>query len=671
MSTNSADTQSKTLSDVEREIDEKFNEEYDSSIFSSSPIEWFVYIISTIFFVYHMWFAYTFSIPRSQHAIVHLAMILSLWGITRMLKMDQTTIRGKLLSGAYLAYSVVSVIPMYVFMRDYDAIVRTAGVYDNLHIYLGALVILLVLIALVHISRLITSIAIFGLIYSYYGPLMPGPLSHRGLSVERIITMNTIEMEGLFGSLLEISATWVVIFLLLAGIMEKYGGMAAFIKAMTRVAARQQYIQIGQVAVAASMFMGSINGSTAANTATTGSFTIPLMKENGYRGKVAGAIESVASCGGQVLPPIMGAGAFLMAELIEPNYSEIIIGAVVPALLFFAAVSVSISLNSSEKSNIVVNRPAPAATEYLRRLASFYEYVGMFAVLLYYLVIIRSDPMRAGFFAILALLGLRLVKVLAEASRTDEKATQDEMRLYIRQSIEGFRRGAEATLNITILLASLGIVIRALIVTGFAQQLSSQLVGLAGGSIIVMLLLAMIASILFGMGMSTTAAYMIVAILVAPSLVQIGVEEFSAHMFVFYFAIVSNITPPIALSVIIAQGISGSNFWETAVESLKIGYPMFLLPFAFIANDPLLYPSVATLFVSVVVLSGFISVSIGLNSRKEGLTYLHRLIYFVIGLGVVFAPSMLTQTALFMLAVLAIMYYFDWDLQRTLNITRS
>lgn len=659
MSSNSPNTQSKKLSDVEREIDEKFSEEYSSSIFSSTPTEWIVYIFATVFFVYHMWFAYTFSIPRSQHAIIHLAMVLSLWGILRMLKMDQKTLRGKLLSVAYFAYAVVSIVPMYIFIRDYDSIVRTAGVYDDIHIYLGALVILLVLIALVHISKLITGIAIFGLIYSYYGPLMPGPLSHRGLSVERIITMNTVEMEGLFGSLLEISATWVVIFLILAGIMEKYGGMAAFIKGMTRVAARQQYLQIGQVAVAASMFMGSINGSTAANTATTGSFTIPLMKENGYRGKVAGAIEAVASCGGQVLPPIMGAGAFLMAELIEPNYSDIIIGAVVPALLFFAAVSVSISLNSSEKSNILVDRQSPTSTEYLRGLADYYEYIGMFTVLLYYLVIVRTDPMRAGFFAIFALLFLRLVKVLTRSTQKEE-TTQKEVRLYTRQTIEGFRRGAEATLNITILLASLGIVIRALIVTGFAQQLSSQLVALAGGSIVIMLLLAMAASILFGMGMSTTAAYMIVAILVAPSLVQIGVQEFSAHMFVFYFAIVSNITPPIALSVIIAQGIAGSNFWETAIESLKIGYPMFLLPFAFIANDSLLYPSIITVMVTVIVLAGFISISVGLNGGRERFTLIHRLAFLLVGIGTVFAPSLIAQTVLFTIVVLSLMYYFDF-----------
>lgn len=288
-----------------------------------------------------------------------------------------------------------------------------------------------------------------------------------------------------------------------------------------------------------------------------------------------------------------------------------------------------------------------------------FEYLGMFVVLLWWLIGIGADPMVAGFYAIVSLMGLRAVRVAFEVvtDATDEDIPT-AAKVFLRETIEGIRRGAEATLNITILLASLGIVIRALIVTGFAQQLSSYLVLLSGGNAVIMLFLAMLAAIAFGMGMSTTAAYMIVAVLVAPSLVQIGVQEFTAHMFVFYFAIVSNITPPIALSVIIGQGIAGSDFWDTAVESLRIGFPMFLLPFAFFFNEPLLYPGTMTPVSFVIVLAGFIAVSVGLVGRVRGdIPTLLRPIFVLLGLGAIFVPTTIGQVLL-VVAIVAACGYF-------------
>ncbi|MFD1632261.1 TRAP transporter permease [Haloplanus ruber] len=658
---NDADQDTRSLADIERTIDEKFRDSYSEQIWNKGPVELLVYAITVVFFLYHLWYAQTFQLPRARHGIIHLAMVLSLWGIIQMLDEDWSATTGKAKTVGYALYSVISVIPLYYIQSNYDQIRLTAGVYTDTAIISGVLVILLVLVALAHVSRLITGIALVGLVYSYFGPLMPGLLSHRGLTVQRIITMNTVEMEGLLGTLLQISATWVVIFLILAGLMEKYGGMATFIKGMTRLAARRKYIEIGQVAVAASMFMGSINGSTAANTATTGAFTIPLMKENGYRPKIAAAIEAVASCGGQVLPPIMGAGAFLMAELIDPNYSDIVIGAIAPAILFFLTVSVAISLSTSNSvSTTITTEPDPRGLgKRLFDIVRHFEYIGMFAILLWWLIGIGADPMVAGFYAIVSLMGLRLVRVAFEVvTDAKEEDLAAAFKLFLRESLEGMRRGAEATLNITILLASLGIVIRALIVTGFAQQLSSYLVLLSGGVVVVMLFLAMLAAIAFGMGMSTTAAYMIVAVLVAPSLVQIGVQEFTAHMFVFYFAIVSNITPPIALSVIIGQGIAGSDFWETAVESLRIGFPMFLLPFAFFYNEALLYPSPMTLVAFVIVFAGFVSVSIGLTGYiRQQIPTLLRPVFLLLGLGAIFVPTMIGQVLL-VAAIVAACGYF-------------
>ncbi len=663
------DSSIKTLEDIERRIDERFESTYDTSVFSKGPLELLVYGLATVFFVYHMWYGYAAELPRSQHGIVHLALVLSLWGLFRLVATDRETLRGKLLSAGYAAYAVVSVVPLYYMGSNYDALVVRAGGYTSTDITMGALLIVLVLVALVSVSRLITAIAVFGLVYSYFGPLMPGIFNHRGLSPNRIVTMNTVEFQGLLGTLLQISATWVVIFLILAGVMEKYGGMATFIKGVTRVAASNDRIEIGQVAVAASAFMGSINGSTAANTATTGAFTIPLMKENGYSAKLAAAIESVASCGGQILPPIMGAGAFLMAELIDPTYSEIIIAAIAPAALFFLTVAVSISLNSrrtmtQQKIEVTETR---GVGERVVGILGHYEYIGMFAVLLYWLVWVQADPMLAGFWSIVTLIALRFVRQVIDIQR-DGMDPVDGIRTFGRETLEGFLRGAETTVNITILLASLGIVIRALVVTGFAQQLSTQIILLAGGNLPFLLVLAMLASIAFGMGMSTTAAYMLVAILVAPSLLEAGLDPLAGHFFVFYFAIVSNITPPIALSVVIAQGIAGSGYTETAIEALKLGFPMFVLPFTFIYNSALLNPSPMTLVSFAIVLVGFVAISASIAGRlSEPISMPVRVGLLALGGAILFVPFM-AQAAL-MVALLGGMVYLSRSGSSTRAVT--
>lgn len=654
--TSSTDGESTTIEEIEQRIDERFRSSFDEPLLSKSPVELLVYAVSIVFFGYHMWYGYTAELPRSQHGIIHLALVVSLWGLLKFVSVETDDWRGKLLAAGYAAYAVVAVVPLYYMNSRYQDLVMRAGSYTSTDIMMGALLIVLLLVALASISRLITVIAVFGLVYSYFGPLMPGILRHRGLSPNRIVTMNTVELQGLLGTLLQISATWVVIFLILAGLMEKYGGMAAFIKGVTRVAARSRYIEIGQVAVAASAFMGSINGSTAANTATTGAFTIPLMKENGYSPRLAAAIESVASCGGQILPPIMGAGAFLMAELIDPTYSEIIISAVVPAALFFLTVGISISLNSrrtvtSKKITVSDDR---SASDRVASLMSHYEYLVMFAVLLYWLVYVQADPMVAGFYSIAVLIGLRFVRL---AMGSDEPFSE-RVRIFGRETLTGLRRGAEATVDITILLASLGIVIRALIVTGFAQQLSTQIVMFAGGNLIVLLVLVMVSSIAFGMGMSTTAAYMLVAILVAPSLLDAGLDPLISHLYVFYFAIVSNITPPIALSVVIAQGIAGSDYLETATEALRIGFPMFLLPYAFVFNQSLISLGPMTIVAFVIVLVGFVAISASLAGQlTQSLSVPLRIGLFITGIGLLFAP--LTVQGVLVLVVVGGMFYLS------------
>lgn len=672
MSDNTSESDTpQSFDDLKQQIDERFATSHDSTIWSKGWAELLLYTLSVLFFAYHLWYGFTAQIPRNRHGVVHLALVLVAWGILGIFRANWKTSIGKLKTGGYALYSVLAVVPLYYLASNYQEIVLRSGSYTTTDLLMGTLLLILILVALYSVSRLITGIAVLGLAYSYFGPLLPGILNHRGLSPIRIVSANTVEFQGILGQLLQISATWVVIFLMLAGLLEKYGGMATFIKGMSRLAMKNKHIEIGQVAVAASAALGSINGSTAANTATTGTFTIPLMKENGYPPRVAAAIESVASCGGQVLPPIMGAGAFLMAELIDPTYSEIIVAAILPALVFFLTVGIGVSLNTPRSKLEADVADDHGFADQLMNAARSVEYIAMFAVLLYYLIIIQSDPMLAGFYSIVTLSGVRLMRNAYDGLRDDESTIQSELQRFSRDTLEGMRRGVEATIDITIILASLGIVVRALIVTGFAQQLSTQMIRLAGGELVVLLLLAMAASIVFGMGMSTTAAYALVATLVAPALTNTGIEPLLAHLFVFYFAIVSNITPPIALSVIIAQGIAESSFTETIVSTMKIGFPMLLLPYAFMFNSSLLNLSAASLIAFVVVLVGFAAISAGAAGRvSKTLSLPIRIGFIALGFMTVFAPMALVQLAL-AVVTLGGMLYFTPNIERLFAATSS
>lgn len=647
-----------SFEDLKRQIDKRFATSYDSTIWSKGWMELLLYVLSILFFAYHLWYGYTALIPQRQHGVIHLALVLVAWGVLGILRTDRESLTGQLKTAGYALYSVLAVVPLYYLASNYQEIVLRSGSYTTTDLLMGTLLLVLILVALYTVSRLIAGIAVLGLVYSYFGPLMPGILGHRGLTPIRIVSSNTVEFQGVLGQLLQISATWVVIFLMLAGLLEKYGGMATFIKGMSRLAMKHKRIEIGQVAVAASAALGSINGSTAANTATTGTFTIPLMKENGYSARLAAAIESVASCGGQVLPPIMGAGAFLMAELIEPTYSEIIIAATLPAILFFLTVAIGVSLNTPQSDlGASVDDDHTVFDQFLNAFRNV-EYISMFAVLLYYLIVVQSNPMLAGFYSIITLSGVRLVRNVYEGLRENDSTVESKLRRFSRDTLEGMRRGVEATLNITIILASLGIVVRALIVTGFAQQLSTQMIVFAGGEVLILMVLAMAASIVFGMGMSTTAAYTLVATLVAPALTNSGFEPLLGHLFVFYFAIVSNITPPIALSVVIAQGIAESSFMETMVDAMKIGFPMLLLPYAFVFNPSLLNLSAASVLAFVVVLTGFAVIAAGAAGRvSEELSLPIRIGFVALGLATVFAPMVLAQVVLAAIALGGVLYF--------------
>jgi len=661
MSDTSQGGSSRHIDEVEREIDHRLSGDETPlrEKIAQHPVELPLYVLGVVFFGYHIWYAQSLPIAEGRHAILHVGLVLFFWGILGLRRVDQSTTAGKGKSAGFAAYVLATVGSFYYLFDNYGRLLINAGSYTETDVAVGAVVIGLLLLALWFVSRLIFSVVALGIGYSYFGALLPGFLSHRGLSVQRIITMNTVELQGVFGTLTKVVATWVVMFVLLAAIIERYGGMTTFIKGATRFTARRKRIQVGHVAVLASMVFGSINGATTANVATTGSFTIPLMKENGYPPRLAAALESVASSGGQVLPPVMGTSAFIMAELIDPNYTDIIVGAALPAFLFYASIVISIELYTRKAgvgANLIdIGEAEGSVARRVLDVLGHYEYLGMAIMLVYWLIYVQADPMLSAYYSVITLVGLRMVRAIQNGISGDDMT--DAGTTFLRESLEGFRRSVESILNITIMVASLGIIVRAFIVTGFAQNLSTQLVLLSGGDVVLMVVMAAIASIVFGMGMPTVAAYLLVALFVAPPLSDVlAANQLQVHMFVFYFAILSNITPPIAVAVVVAQGIAGSSFLETAVDALRMGFPMFLLPFLFVFSPAILLVEPMSLVFAVIVAVGFLALSVGLIGYSD-MTPIVRIGFLVAGLGAVFAPWLALQAAFGGLVLLSLVYH--------------
>ncbi|THE65996.1 TRAP transporter fused permease subunit [Salinadaptatus halalkaliphilus] len=482
-------------------------------------------------------------------------------------------------------------------------------------------------------GKTIAAVVLGSVLYatSFIGPNLPGLFRHTGMDWQQISREGAISLTGTYGFILEVGATWVAIFIMFAGMAKVYGLMDFIIETSQEVL---KVLESGvvHIAIISSMAMGSITGSAAANTATTGSFTIPMMKNQGIREDFAAAIESVASTGGQMLPPVMGVAAFIMADILGVSYFVIIQAGIIPALLFYFSVMVA--------THLLVLRHDWKATESGRFdrsvLLKGVHFLLPLAVLIYTLVVMRLTPLGAGFYTILTLVATMYVR-----NAIVDGVSVGTVLETTKQTLLGLRQGAVEMAPLVGILASLGVVINMLTQTGLTQKISAQMISLSGGVFVILLLLAMVASILFGLGMPTPAAYILVVVLVAPAMIQYGVAEISAHMFVFYFAMLSAITPPVAIAVAIGSKISGSGFLIACKQALRIGAPGFIIPFSFIANESLIYwtfPNTAIALVLVLTgIAALIMAMIGYNGR-ELLTRPKRLVFLVLALAAMVGP---------------------------------
>ena len=490
------------------------------------------------------------------------------------------------------------------------------------------------------------------LLYGLYGNHAPGILRHAGFSVERMMSIMILDFQGVYGSISRIIATWVALFLLYAGLMRGFGAFDLIMRIGLKAAS---YVKSGVAlsAVTSSIIIGSITGSQAANTAITGSFTIPLMKETGMESGTAGGIESVASTGGQIMPPIMGAAAFVMASLLGITYLDVIVAGIVPALIFYGSVTFAVHYKGVGQlggQGVEIDVESQFEEKMTQRefIIQCFRFGIPFALLIYILGVLQYTVLTAALYTIVAMFVTGFTFPLIQSWLADESLWSEFVSL-LGDAANGFREGAMILAPIAIIIAAINGVVDVFEASGIPGVLSLALLDLSGGVMINAVILAFVISIVLGMGMPTVAAYVIVAALIAPALVQqFFVPDLAAHFFVLYAAILSGLTPPIAIAVVVATGIAESNFWKTAHEALKISAPIYVLPFAFIYNPEIVTGGfgLGTLFSGLVALAGALGIAHGLNYygkyfyESPFVKFPIKAVFFVLGVLAMVYPGM-------------------------------
>lgn len=446
------------------------------------------------------------------------------------------------------------------------------GIPTKVDLIIGGIAILVVLeVSRRALGKALPIIALLFIMFGYFGNYVPGVFKNSGFSMKQIIKLVFLTDEGLFGTALNTSATYVILFILFGAIMSEIG-MSKFLNNFALSVAGRSTGGPAKVAVISSGLMGTISGSTSGNVATTGVMTIPLMKSVGYKPEYAGAVECVSSAGGQIMPPIMGAAAFLMAQFIGIEYGEIVIAAIIPALLYYFGVWVSVGLRAQKEGLKTLSKDElPDIKDTLKN----YGHMAIpLIALIYFLAIKKYSPIFSGWLGILIAV---IVSFFKKSSR-----------LNISKFIEAMENGVKSAVSVATACACAGIVIGMISLTGFGLVFSMNIFKLSSGILVVALILSMVASIVLGMGLPTTACYIVTSLTLAPALVNMGVNVLSSHFFVFYFAIMSTITPPVALSAYVAAGLANSDPFKTGLRAFRLAIAGFILPFMFIYKPELL-----------------------------------------------------------------------------------
>lgn len=437
--------------------------------------------------------------------------------------------------------------------------------------------------------------AFFILLYGFFGHLMPGSFSHQEIPLESFLGTLSITEGGIFGQLTGVSVLVVSIFVILGAFVGVGEGGSAFMSISTKLAGRLNG-GAAKVSILASAFFGSISGSASANVASTGAFTIPTMKRLGYPPAFAASVEAVASTGGQIMPPLMGAGAFIMADLLGVRYTVILAAALFPAILFFLCVWIGINIFAKKFKLLPLGDDEIPNLSYVLKISPFF--LIPFGSLLVLMLYFQKTPQYSASVAIFLSIGLLFF------DRDWKFSAERFLNLFLKASVLATKQIA----MIASIIICAGIIIGVLNITGIGVKITSAILYLSNGNIYATLFLTAIACLILGMEVPTTAAYIICASVCVPILTELNLDALSAHLFIFWFSLLSTITPPVCGTVFIASGIAEANWIEVAKNSIRLGIGLYLIPLSFISNQSLIMLQTQPLM----AILAFIKILIGL-----------------------------------------------------------
>ena len=503
---------------------------------------------------------------RSVHLVLILVLVFALYPPIKTAAKDKIDIY-LIIDGLLILLALT--IGAYIWI-EFNDIVERQGDWITTDVVMGSIALFLVMEATRRVIGLFMSaIAMIFLLFTYFGPWMPDLLAHKGYSIERIVTTLYLTTEGIWGLPTGVAATFVFVFILFGSFLERTGGGDFFIDLAYALTGRMTGGP-AKTAILASGFMGSVSGSAVANVVTTGSFTIPMMKKVGYKPHIAGAIEAAASTGGQIMPPIMGAGAFLMAEFTNTSYLYIVKIAIVPAILYYLSVLFFVHFEAKKEGfKPMLKADLPNVKKTLKNGLHFFIPV----FILIYVLFNNYSPMMAGFVAVISTIVAAMLR----------KAT----RLSLKDILGGLEAGARNAVMVSVACGCAGIIVGCVSLTGLGLKFSSLVVSLSGGSPFLAIVLIGLASLVLGTGLPVTASYIVLVIMAGPALMDLGLPIIVAHMIVFWYSQDANVTPPVSLAAFAGAGIAGASPMKTGFASWKIAKGLYIIPIV-MAYRPLL-----------------------------------------------------------------------------------
>ena len=583
-----------------------------------------IIVISVVFCLFQLYSILSGKITAQIVRATHLSFVMLLAYLLFPMKKDMPKDK---LPWYDVILAVIGAASWAYISFNFEELIRRAGIYTTTDVIIGIIGILLVFEACRRIVGLpILIISIVFIIYALFGAYAHGFLNHRGYSLQRLVSHLFYNTEGIMGTPIGASATFIFLFIFFGALLDKTGIGQFFIDICNAIAGGFDGGP-AKVAVLTSAMFGTVSGSSVSNTVGTGSFTIPMMKSLRYRPEFAGAVEASASTGGQLMPPIMGAASFLMAESLGIPYMQVAKAAIIPAILYFTGIFIMVHLEAKKTGLKGLSRDSlPKIGELLMKKG----YLVIPLATIIYFFVLGKTAIYAG------LMGIIAAGLVAIVNSIVDIIMKRQVSFGFKDLIDVFVNAARNIISVAVACAMAGVIIGVITLTGLGLKIGAGLISISGGIPLLLLFLTMVSSIILGMGVPTTANYLITSTIAASAIIGLGYEPLAAHMFVFYFGIIADVTPPVALAAMAGAAIAKSDPLKTGIEATKLSIGAFIIPYMFIFNPDILMINTTIADVIPILITSLIGM-FGVSAGLEGYVFrkckaYERILFIIAGL---------------------------------------